>query len=66
MSKKEDDEDEYKDEDNDVKFYATSEGRIYVKAEEFFRSRKIQKMIKEILASKMYKDIEEKGYHKLR
>lgn len=43
--------------DNEVTFYTTSTGRIFVKEDEFLRTNRVQRMIQKLLNSRLYKDI---------
>lgn len=48
--------------DDQIKFHATSTGRLYIKEEEFFRTSKVRNLINKLLGSSIYKDLKQ-GHH---
>jgi hypothetical protein len=44
----------------EIIFYSTSNGRVFIKPEEFLQTTRVKKMIKRLLTSKLYRDIKSK------
>lgn len=44
-----------------VKFHASSSGRLYIKEEEFFRSEKVKNIVTTLLKSPIYKQLKQEG-----
>jgi hypothetical protein len=44
---------------DEIIFYSTSTGRVFVKEDEFLRTDRVKKMIQKLLASRLYRDIKE-------
>jgi len=45
------------DDSEKIRVHATSEGRLYIDENEFFRNPKIRRMIEKMLNSSLYKEI---------
>ena len=43
-----------------IKSHASSDGRLYIKEEEFFRSEKVKNLIRLLLKSSIYQQIKER------
>lgn len=42
-----------------IQFHSSSTGRLFIKGEEFFKTKKVQAMIKKLLESSIYKQIKD-------
>lgn len=44
-----------------VKFHASTSGRLYIKEEEFFQSEKVKNIVARLLKSPIYKQLKQEG-----
>ncbi len=52
--------------DKEIVFHASSTGRLYIKGDEFFKSKKVQALIDKLRSSSIYKHLkEERGQAKI-
>lgn len=45
--------------DDQIKFHASSTGRLYIKESEFFRSKKVREILQHLFNSSIYKQIKD-------